>query len=377
MKRMSIEEIVLQIIFFIAGIYILFRIFIPIINPASMAINSNYNGESFYTRILNNANESIEVTAQNNEGSTTGIIPVLFTYLTGIDLTNPKTYLASQLLMLHFIDSTIIDAQDQAPIVVIPRKIDSNPSISKSRTPSIPQKSTSSAIASNKGATTKKNNPGTVSAIKPKEVKITKKKLVTSKPTVLIFHTHTTEAYNPDKLKDKNFSIDNFSKTVVKVGDALNHELETQYGISVIHDSTIHDIPLRSTAYGKSRPTVQKYIKKYPNLKLIIDLHRDGEVKKNLYTAIINKEKYARVMFVAGIKFDKHEKNNKTTQKLESTFDYLYPGFSRGIDYKNSIYNQDLNPNMVLLEVGTNENSIEEAVNSTKVIAKVIAKYLK
>jgi stage II sporulation protein P len=388
---MSIDEIILQIIFFAAGIFILVRIFIPIINPASIATSSNYIGveNGFYSQILNKANSTIDIATIDNNEKPTGIASVLFTYLTGIDLSNPKTYIASQLPMLRFIDSANLNAEDESPIIVTQREPDRSkaPSDTAATVPKASTSATASPSTSTKTppissgnkakpSTKKPSEQVVINTVNPNNVKITKKKLTASKPTVLIFHTHTTESYNPGNAVNKNFSSD-LNTTVNKIGTSLDYQLETQYGISVIHDSTIHDLPKRLGAYEKSRPTIQKYLKKYPSIKLVIDLHRDGEVKRNIDTAIINNEKYARVMFVAGIKFKNHEKNNATTQKLESEFDYLYPGLSRGIDYKNGNYNQDLSPKVVLMEVGSNENSIDEALRSTKVIAKVIANYLK
>ena len=368
MKRLNIDEILLQIVFFGAGIYILIRIFIPIINPASMATNSNFSGQSFYEQILNKGNSVIDVACKQEDGASQNLLPVLLTYLTGIDLSNPKTYIASELSMLQFIDMASIDTND-VPVVVIPRETQ------------FPLKTTSSpGVVLTQQTLIKKGtyNPGVISTINPIKESISRIKFIKLKPLVLIFHTHTTEAYNPDKIKEKNFSPNNLNLSINKVGDALEYELESKYGISTIHDSTIHDLPTRNGAYKKARPTIQSYLKKYPNLKLIIDLHRDGDVPRNIVTAIIKNEKFARVEFVVGTKFKNHEKYNKIAQELNNEFNYLYPGFSRNIIYNTkSIYNQDLSPKMVLLELGSNNGSLDEALRTAPIIAKVVAKYLK
>lgn len=367
MKRVSSDEIILQIIFLAAGIYILIRIFVPILNPASMATNSDYSQKNFYTELLNKANPTFGIATSEKDKPTTGILPILFTYLTGVDFNNPKTFIATELPTLNSIDNISLDSNEQPPVVVIPRdtRNSQNNNTSKNNVDKNP--------ASQSKTSSGKDIP--ISTINPINENISKGKLNLDKPQVLIFHTHTTESYNPENLSEKNFSTD-LNNTVAKVGTQLDYELENNYGISTIHDMTIHDLPTRNGAYVKARPTVEKYLKKYPGIKLIIDLHRDGEVSKNKYTALINNETYARVMFVAGIKFKNHAKNNKITQKFEGIFDYLYPNFSRGIDYKNSIYNQDLSPNMILIEVGTNGNSMDEALRTSKIIAKVVAKYL-
>jgi stage II sporulation protein P len=111
---------------------------------------------------------------------------------------------------------------------------------------------------------------------------------------------------------------------------------------------------------------------------LIIDLHRDGGPKANAVTAVINNEKYARPMFVIGQKNPNKAANIALAQKLNNTFEKYYKGFVRGITYKaNGKYHQDLSPNCVLLEVGSENSSIQEAINSTKIIAKVISENVK
>lgn len=386
MKKININEIILQIIFFISGIYLLFNILIPVFNPTSISTNSATKTNDFYLQVLNKANVTLDIANVNDNQNTTSVSSNLFTYFSGIDFSKPITYISSQLPILNYINLESLVQNPGEPVVVVPRDTTENDEEDSSNTDgntNIIPNSGSSANTTTKtkpkttepSKTNNNANPGLLTNVAPSKILVNKKKLNKTKPVVLILHTHTTECYNPDKLKDKNFSTD-LNTTVARIGDALDYELETRYGVSVIHDSTIHDLPKRLGAYEKSRPTVQKYLKKYPGLKLIIDLHRDGEVKRNIDTAIINNEKYARVMFVAGINFKNHEKYNKVTQKLETEFDYLYSGFSRGIDYKNGKYNQDLSPNMVLLEVGSNENSLDEALRSTSVVAKVIAKYL-
>jgi stage II sporulation protein P len=380
MKRINIDHIILHLIFFASGIYILMRIFIPILNPASLATGSNYDGQNFYKQILKQANGAIDITSSeiSNTKNSNELLSVLFTYLTGIDLSNPKTYISSVLPVLQFIDITNIESKDENPnlgsIVVIPRE-DKSPIVENKTSTGANKPRTNTP----KSSSNLNQNSGILSKANPTEVSVNKQKLDNNKPLVLIFHSHTTEAYNPNQIKDKNFSPDNLNLTVSKVGDMLDYELEDKYGISTIHNSTIHDLPTRLGAYTKARPTVQYYLKKYPSLKLIIDLHRDGDVKRSVETAIINKEKYARVMFVAGTQFKNSKTYNKTTQNLYNEFEYLYPNFARKTDYKSSknTYNQDLSSKMVLIEVGSDENSLDEALNSTSIIAKVIAKYLK
>lgn len=113
---------------------------------------------------------------------------------------------------------------------------------------------------------------------------------------------------------------------------------------------------------------------------LIIDLHRDSITKENSIVKI-NGKKYAKTLFVVGLENTNYVKNLELTKKINNLFDQNYKGLSRGI-YKKSgegvdgVYNQDLNPNMILLELGGYQNNMEEIKNTIDIIAKTIKEYL-
>jgi stage II sporulation protein P len=365
MKKLNLEELILQIMFFLAGVYILYRIFIPIINPASIATLSGTN-YSFYSEILNQANSSIDLISNSENEKKSDTKSIVFTYLTGIDISNPLTYIIAQINMMSFLDIASIDPGEQGPAIVKPLD-ESDKQVANS-------KDETEKVNDNKTTPDKKAAPDKLTTVNANKVDVKKTTLNNKKPLVLIFHTHTTETFKPDS-NGKNYST-NLNITVAEVGKKLEYELEMKYGIATLHDSTIHDLPKFYGAYKKSCVTVQKYLKKYPSLKLIIDLHRDGGVARNSSTCIIDKENYAKTLLVAGTNFKNYQTYNKTTQKIKSIFDTYYPGLCKGIDYKSTSFNQSLSSKMILLEIGSNENKLEEAFNTTKITAKVIAKYL-
>lgn len=200
-----------------------------------------------------------------------------------------------------------------------------------------------------------------------------KQELDESKPEILIYHTHTMEGYAqecPDSLNEEY--------SVVGVGNALEKELESTYGISVIHDKTNHCVTYTG-CYKRSRKTVMDYIDKYKDFKMIIDLHRDSTDNKNAVTTNINGENVAKVMFVNSKNSTRYEKNKKLSDFMYNKFNELFPGMTRKtVIYRNGImsFHQDLNDNSVLIECGSIANSSEEAQNSAKYIARVIAEYL-
>lgn len=196
------------------------------------------------------------------------------------------------------------------------------------------------------------------------------------KPAVLIYHSHTTESYVPTKNNSTNESMN-----VCAVGDAIESELEKKYGISTIHDKTIHDAVSDIDAYSKSRVTVNKYLKQYGSFKLIIDIHRDSSSNKKNDIVILNKETAAKCMFVMCQEGPYAASNMAIANKMMTISNSLYPKFLKNIYteyHKGTLYfNQDLSSNSVLLEVGTNLNSVTEAKASSNYLAKIFSEYLK
>lgn len=206
-----------------------------------------------------------------------------------------------------------------------------------------------------------------------------KKTLNPNKPEVLIYHSHTTEGFAPGDANSK----DN-SKNIVAVGDVLTSELQDNYGISVIHDNTLHN-DMYTLSYKRSRETVEKYLNKYGEFKLIIDLHRDSGVNKENVTATVNGQKVARFMFVISKDRSNYSKNKPLVDRMIATANELYPGAMRQTKTNDNIwwynhgsyhFNQDLRDNVILIEMGTELNTLDEAKNTAKIIGRLIAEEL-
>ncbi|WP_138204738.1 stage II sporulation protein P [Haloimpatiens lingqiaonensis] len=202
-----------------------------------------------------------------------------------------------------------------------------------------------------------------------------KKTLNMNKPEVLIYHTHTHESFRPG-----NPSSEDQNVNICAVGDVLANELMQNYGICVIHDKTIHD-SIYPKCYVKSGETLDRYLKKYGDFKLIIDLHRDSPSDKSLVTTKLNGEDIARAMFV----IDKSSPNLKDTlaltNKLVSICDKLYPNFLRKqkiyyYDRGSRHFNQNKSKNVILIEMGSYVNTTDEAKRTGKYIARILAEHL-
>ena len=203
-------------------------------------------------------------------------------------------------------------------------------------------------------------------------------------PTILIYHTHTTEAYtqtpeNPYRENGAWRTSDN-TKNVVAVGEVLKNILETTYGFRVIHDTTDHEPPKLATAYERSLATMLAYKQQYPSIVLYLDLHRDAYSAEKAPTdyLTINGTETARLMFVVG-KGEKYaekpyfESDYALAQRITSHLNTYDPKLARPIRVKSGRYNQHVAPNCLLVEVGHNANTLEQATAAMPYLAESIA----
>ncbi len=209
-----------------------------------------------------------------------------------------------------------------------------------------------------------------------------------SKPTVLVYHSHTTESYT---LLDVGYYTDSTdlrsddgAENVVRVGDELCKYLEMQ-GIGVIHDTEIHDTNY-SGAYASSRESVEKYLEEYPSIEITIDLHRDDITYENATkvkpTAVIDGKKAARMMIIAGCEygsvenFPDWEYNLRFDLAVQKAVQDDYEGLMRPILFSERRYNMFETRNSFLLEIGTDGNTLDEACYSARLFAVSFGKLL-
>ncbi len=187
-------------------------------------------------------------------------------------------------------------------------------------------------------------------------------------PGIIIYHAHTTESFVPTS--GERFTTD-LSLTVAYLGAELKKILEEKYNIPALHNYEIHDIP-RSLAYREGRKTIKELIEETPEAKIMIDFHRDG-VSRNVTTADIGGVKTGRILMVVGSGHERWRQNLQIARMLHEKLEEVVPGLSRGIKERSFIYNQDLHPRALLIEVGGHENSLEEAQNSLIYLARALA----
>ena len=210
----------------------------------------------------------------------------------------------------------------------------------------------------------------------------------TEAPQVLILHTHTTEPYMTydagyynavDRTRTKDHT-----KTVCAVGEAVKMSLAAA-GITAIHDTTVHDSPVYSGAYTRSAVTAQKYLEQYPTIRVVLDLHRDAVMENGAMvkpTATVEGKKAAQMMLITGVVSTNalphpHWQENLTfSARLQQALDGVSPDLMRPLQTVASRYNQHLSPGWVLVEVGSEGNTVEEAVYSGQILGRTLAKLL-
>lgn len=207
----------------------------------------------------------------------------------------------------------------------------------------------------------------------------------TNGPQVLIMHTHTTESFSeetyikgaPDRNIDEN-------KNITAVGNAMS-EVFSANGINVIHDKTVHDYPSYNSAYQSAAATINKNLNMYKGIKVVLDIHRDGITRddgtKVKLVTDINGEKTAQIMLVVGTDVNLEHKNWKENFKFASKIQAkaveVYPSLMRPIDLRKERFNEQLTTGSLIIEVGSNGNTMEEAIRGGKMIAEVISGVLK
>ena len=204
---------------------------------------------------------------------------------------------------------------------------------------------------------------------------------VSSSPQVYIYNTHQTESYSMKTLEPYNITPS------VMMASYLMKEHFQKAGIeTIVEETNISDYMKEqgyqyAESYVASRTFVEIILKKYPDLKLIIDLHRDA-IPHDSSTITIGEKNYAKVLFIVGMNNPNYQTNLSLAQSISDLINQSYPKLSRGIMSKsgsnvNGLYNQDLNGNMILLELGANENTIDEVQNTVEAIVPIMSAYLK
>lgn len=200
-------------------------------------------------------------------------------------------------------------------------------------------------------------------------------------PQILIYHTHSQEGYADSVSGDA-------STTVVALGDYLEALLEQKYGVEVLHHKGQYDVPNRDNAYSNALPDLEKILQENPTIEVVIDLHRDGVPETRHFVTEINGKQTAQIMFFNGLSRTTSQgdleylanpyiaDNLALSFQMQLTAAEYYPGLTRKIYLKGYRYNMHLCPKSMLVEVGAQTNTFEEAKNAMEPLADILVKVL-
>lgn len=195
-----------------------------------------------------------------------------------------------------------------------------------------------------------------------------------SVPEMLIYHTHNIESFVPTS--GKQHVYDNPEQTIVRVGAKLAEHL-TKAGVDVLHSRADNSSKNYTLAYSESLKTVTGILGQKPSIEYAFDLHRDGGLPRTATTAVIEGQSTARIYLVVGtnttLGHPKHQQNIAFANQLNDKLNELYPGLSRGVRITDrSRYNQHVREKAVLVEVGSDQNTMDEALRAVGFLSEAI-----
>lgn len=193
---------------------------------------------------------------------------------------------------------------------------------------------------------------------------------------IALYNTHSSETY---ELTDGLTHLKGKAGGIATVTAELAKALEETYRIKVKRSDKIHDTAF-GRSYVESEKTVKTLLQENPNLKMLIDVHRDGFLPRERTLVKLGGQQMARILLVVGTDaradHPNWRKNLEFARLVAAKMDKLYPGLSRGISVKDGRYNQQHHPRGLLVEIGSAKNSTDEAVRSAKLFANVLVAVL-
>ena len=206
----------------------------------------------------------------------------------------------------------------------------------------------------------------------------------TKGPKVLIFHTHSQEAFADSVAGDT-------STTIVGMGKYLAEKLNA-LGIETMHHDGVYDLINgkldRSRAYEFSETGVREILNQYPSIEVVIDLHRDGIAEDKHLVTEINGKQTAKIMFFNGLSRTKTngniaylpnpyiQDNLSFSLQMQLASESMYPGFARRIYLKGYRYSLHMMPKSLLIEAGAQTNTVQEMKNAMDLLANILQEVL-
>lgn len=208
--------------------------------------------------------------------------------------------------------------------------------------------------------------------------------LTGEEPTVLIVHTHATEAYTQtpghEYVEDASYRTLDERYNMVSIGEEVARVLEAG-GISVLHDRSYHDYPSYNGSYGNARIAIEEYLRQYPTIKMVVDIHRDasdGADGTQLTTsATVGGQESSQMLVVVGTDAGGNyhpnwQQNLSLALKLSAVLERADPGVTRPVSLRSSRFNMDLTAGSILMEMGAAGDTHEKAMLAANALGRAI-----
>jgi stage II sporulation protein P len=200
--------------------------------------------------------------------------------------------------------------------------------------------------------------------------------IITNDPIVYIYNSHQLENYD-----GADYEIYNITPNVMMASYILKERLNELGISSIVEEGNITEFIKANNwtydySYDASNYFIRQAINDYPTLKYFIDIHRDSINKKDS-TVVMDGKKYAKILFVVGLAHQNYQSNLNIANKINKSIALQYPNICRGVLTKkgvgvNGIYNQNISPNAMLIEIGGYQNTIDEVMNTINIIAPIL-----
>lgn len=211
----------------------------------------------------------------------------------------------------------------------------------------------------------------------------TNKKIETKKenPTIYIYNTHQTEEY-----KSTSFLEYSVNPNVLMASYILEEQLSNKGNVVLVEEESVSKLRTSlglnyAGSYKVTRSMMENAKKNNPTLKYYIDLHRDS-LTHDKTTLTVDGKSYAKILFIVGLENSNYQENLDFTNKISDLLNQKVKGLSKGIYKKegplvNGVYNQDFSNRVILIELGGNENTIDEVYRSLIVLGEVLDEVIK
>ncbi|HEY8487165.1 MAG TPA: stage II sporulation protein P, partial [Limnochordales bacterium] len=197
---------------------------------------------------------------------------------------------------------------------------------------------------------------------------------------VVVFHSHTSEMYRRPGFEpsrpDQYHRFGSLETGVVRVGRVLAESLNA-LGVPALHITTVHDYPDHAAAYRRSEQTVRSVLARYPQVMLLLDVHRDAPQERRDMVTSVRGEDAARVALVVALGDDPasgEPENLLLARRLLEHAERRFPGLMRRIiTVPGRRYNQHLHPGLLVVEVGAFDTWEEDALRTARLLALAVA----